>query len=363
MCVCVSVWVRQGVSPTMMGAVSGMQPYSFSTGTNETTTIQPFQINRCLGDDVAFAMLEKELTKIGVTDWRPDGIVHSKGVNDPSDKMSDEVLEARDGQLFNMHIQGPAITSSWTGNPALETLPLDKVFVVIVADVWWGDTDAMVDGMTPPLLGGADKAQMKQYLQGKGTGDNDQIKGYHKMRDAVIAANNVTKTALGTAWFASASKPMTSYKEGEETTMCNFRVMLATSSQMVNYSYIAFGSDGKQKIGHKLDPGKSRMGLVLTQFFGEYIVGGWCIGSVLDTAASRGSMPGSGNIGVRTAPNSMALNINVEVCWWDADRMWRSFMNKEDSVTPRYVQTKPDAALKSVNKPFTDSNSEARKIS
>ena len=39
--------------------------------------------------------------KNGFTDWRPDGIVLSKGVNDPSDKLSDEYLEARDGQLYS----------------------------------------------------------------------------------------------------------------------------------------------------------------------------------------------------------------------------------------------------------------------
>ena len=36
----------------------------------------------------------------------------------------------------------------------------------------------------------------------------------------------------------------------------------------------------------------------------------------------------------------MAVNLNVKVEWWDADRMWRSFMNIDESLTPRYVPTK-----------------------
>ena len=144
------------------------------------------------------------------------------------------------------------------------------------------------------------------------------------------------------------------------TRLCNFRVMLATSSQMVNYSYLKYESNGEQMAGSVTQAGnefrkvygQSRMGLKLTRAFGEYIVGGWCIGNVLDTAASRGSMPGSGsNIGVRTAPNSMALNVNVQVEWWDSDRMWRSFMNKDGLITPRYQPTKPDADLSPANMP------------
>ena len=83
-------------------------------------------------------------------------------------------------------------------------------------------------------------------------------------------------------------------------------------------------------------------------------------------------MPGTGSsIGVRTAPNSMALNINVQIDWWDPDRMWRCFMNKESkpfvvdadgartgarglaraSFAPRYVKTVPDEEISPINKP------------
>ena len=74
--------------------------------------VQPFSMNRCLGDEVAFDMLERALEDMGITDWRPDGIVLSKGANDPSDKLSDEAFDVRDGQLYNMRIQGPALSTT-----------------------------------------------------------------------------------------------------------------------------------------------------------------------------------------------------------------------------------------------------------
>ena len=62
-------------------------------------TAQPFAVSRNFGDDLAFSLFDAKLMENGLTDWRPDGIVLSKGVNDPSDQLSNEYLEARDGQL------------------------------------------------------------------------------------------------------------------------------------------------------------------------------------------------------------------------------------------------------------------------
>ena len=78
------------------------------------------------------------------------------------------------------------------------------------------------------------------------------------------------------------------------------------------------------------------MGLKLCPDFGEYVVGGWQIGQVLDTAASRAAMPQGQLVGVRTAPNTSALNINVQIAWWTADRLARTFNNPEGTVRPRF---------------------------
>ena len=340
----------------LMGTPSGTT-FGVAVGNSgETKQTQPFHVSRCAGDELAFGMLERLLEQKGLTDWRPDGIVLSLGVDDPSDTLSNEQLQSRDGQLFNVRVQGPAIGSSWTGDPALETMPLDKVFVVIVADVWWGELndDSLGDFVnkvttgTQPTLN-----ELQAYLAGRA----EELSG-----DNLVNADTLESDFRKKASDAMNGKP-------EKTRLCNFRVRLATSSQMINYSGLRFGRDKAQVLGNEQMsrdefvrvPNQSRMGLRLGKNGAEYIVGGWCIGNVLDTSASRGAMPGTGaNIGVRTAPNSMALNINVQIDWWDADRMWRCFMNKEatrtsgvrsGSLTPRYVaQTVPDADIDGLNK-------------
>ena len=354
------------------GVLMGTQSAAPHTLPGNTTGkgVDPFHVSRTAGDELAFALLERLMESRGLTDWRPDGIVLSLGTDDPSDTLSNEQLQSRDGQLFNVRIQGPAIGSSWTGDPSLETMPLDKVFVVIVADCWWGPT-----GPTGPI---ADFLAKVAPANGTPTQPGiDLLRAYLKERDEELSgANLVEKSTLG--GFDTAAAAAMAGNEGAR--LCNFRVQLATSSQMVNYSGLRFGRDGKQVLANdKMTrdefvrvPNQSRMGLRLGTNGGEYIVGGWCIGNVLDTSASRGVMPGTGSsIGVRTAPNSMALNINVQIDWWDPDRMWRSFMNKESkeivkdaagvptgargpsttSVVPRYVKTVPDEDITDINKP------------
>ena len=427
----------KGITHEMLAGTrdASLQGVGMPAGTTEKTYL-PYHVSRCAGDELAFALFERLLEEKGFSDWRPDGVVLSKGADDPSDKLSDEMLKSRDGELFNIRIQGPAVTSTWTGDPALEVMPLDKVFVVIVADVWWGDLDTtagalspasadvkrLVDGLMNPngtygaIPGGnldAKRAAWRAYLkareieftegpnaltklpppvkkvsgrpyagrpmQGGGEGRSfDDLNGNNGVAlnakpvaialtggytQAQVDARDAERTAWDNAlreaqyqW--DRAQTMVKFQEmsraalrngTEVTRLCNFRVKLATSSQMVNYSAPRFDGAGKQ-VCSPSDAGdeyrrvhnQSRMGLRLSLNGGEYIVGGWCIGNVLDTAASRAAFPSAGtNIGVRTAPNSMAVNLNVKVEWWDSDRMWRSFMNVDESLTPRYAETKP----------------------
>tara|TARA_B110000902_G_scaffold12942_1_gene15671 strand:- start:981 stop:2705 length:1725 start_codon:yes stop_codon:yes gene_type:complete len=291
---------------------------------NGATEVQPYHVNRSVGDDLAFALFDQMLEMNGVTDWRPDGIVLSKGADDPSDDVSDAYLKARDGELFNMRVQGPAITSSWAKEPAMEVMPLDKVFVVIVADVWWGDVETDFNAVDTP----------------------EKYENYKKEKNTILGRGD--KAAFET-------KAKEAFKEGRENvTIVNFRVRLATSSEMVNHSALKFDSVGVQMHGDGEDHGASRMGLRLGKRCGEYIVGGWCIGSVLDTSASRAAFPNAGNIGVRTAPNSMAINLNVKVEWWNADQMYRTYMN-DGSIKPRYVQTETrPTKMADIEKAFDD---------
>ena len=358
------------------GMLLGTTNNAAGTSVNEGSVqkvISPFHVSRSAGDELAFALLERLMESRGLTDWRPDGIVLSLGTDDPSDTLSNERLQARDGQLFNVRVQGPAIGSSWTGDPAMETMPLDKVFVVIIADVWWGDLDgtgalqAFVNKVAPLQNNGKPQQPSLQ-----------ELRNYLEARNSEFDGDNLVKNDESLGKFDQEAED--SMQNKEVTRLCNFRVKLATSSQMINYSPLRFGRDKQQVLANDFGsdpqsempdqassfmrvPNQSRMGLRLGKRGGEYIVGGWCIGNVLDTSASRGVMPGTGSsIGVRTAPNSMALNINVQVDWWDPDRMWRSFMNKtavdattqvpKSSLVPRYVKTVPDSEITSINKPI-----------
>ena len=403
-----------GGTGVVMGTADGVPQTVANTGGGaiDGAAVQPYHVSRCMGDELAFAMLERQLEALGLTDWRPDGIVLSLGANDPSDKLSDEALAARDGQLFNVRIQGPAVGSSWTGDPCMEVLPLDRVFVVLVADVVFDDLPATPKVNDPkdaskkiddPLWVNA-KAFVEAVAPGNAASpatrpSKEQLEAYLKLRELLLEGNNAVKKddvtlqrarvepgsydgvtrkvhdgpiaieAAGDGTFAAAAKTAFKDKTGAaKTRLVNFRPMLATSSQMINYSSLKFDINGAQMAGPKVvddaflrAPSTSRMGLRLGKEMGEYIVGGWCIGNVLDTSASRAAFPGAGtNIGVRTAPNTAAFNVNVQIDWWDSDRMWRTFMNVEDSLKPRYVVT--PGTLAAVQNPLNRNPNDVKKL-
>ena len=201
--------------------------------------ISPFHVSRTAGDELAFALLERVMESRGLTDWRPDGIVLSLGSDDPSDTLSNEQLQARDGQLFNVRVQGPAIGSSWTGDPALETMPLDKVFVVIVADVWWGDLagkgalETFVNKVAPLVGSGTPQQPTLQ-----------ELREYLAARNQELDGDNLVKNDASLGQFDQAAED--SMKTKEVTRLCNFRVKLATSSQMINYSPCGLGVTGSK---------------------------------------------------------------------------------------------------------------------
>ena len=296
---------------------------------------QPFSVSRNFGDEIAFSLLDAKLLENGITDWRPDGIVLSKGINDPSDQLSNEYLESRDGQLYNIRIQGPAIGTAWTGERSLEVLPLDKVFVVIVADVWFDAKsatkyDASVEADANGR-GGRTSAVTIANLMQRGIETMDDVRDYQVLRTKYM------KEELDEEAFEAKQKAAFQGAD-ENTVLANFRVMVSTSSQMINHS--TFKSKGNKTSDvhgkrRKLTGG-SRMSLTLSNDVGEYIVGGWQIGAVMDTAASRGSMPQGAAMGIRSAANSAAMNINVNVSWFNADRLGRSFNNPEGTIKQRF---------------------------
>ena len=320
------------------GTVNNLpQVYNPEAVDDDKYTAQPFCMSRNFGDEIAFSLLDAQLLEKGITDWRPDGIVLSKGINDPSDQLSNEYLEARDGQLFNIRIQGPAVGTAWTGERSMEVLPLDKVFVVIVADVWFDAKSATKYNATvePDALGrgGRERNDVTiASLMQKGIQTTDDARDYQVLRGKHL------KEDLDEEDFKAKQVAAFRGDAKENTVLSNFRVMVSTSSQMINHSTF------KAKGNGTIDPdakrrkllGTSRMGLALSNEMGEYVVGGWQIGAVMDTAASRGSMPQGASLGIRSAANSAAMNINVNISWYNADRLCRSFNNPEGSVKQRF---------------------------
>lgn len=331
----------KGSSTQLVNCTVGNLPQLYNPGNPDLMkryTMQPFSMTRNFGDEVAFALLDAKLLENGLTDWRPDGIVLSKGVNDPSDKLSDEYLEARDGQLFNIRIQGPAIGTSWTDDRSMEVLPLDKVFVVLVADVWF-DVDALTDedaSVAPGPDGKGGRAStdtIKSLL-----GDGNQMKTTEEVESYKVLRAKYLAKPLDEDAFKAMQVAAFNGKAKESTVLANFRVMVSTSSQMINHSAYKYkGNQMSDSTGKRRRlTGASRMGLTLTNNVGEYVIGGWQIGNVLDTSASRAAMPQGVNLGIRSVPNSSAMNINVNISWYNADRLYRSFNNTESELNQRF---------------------------
>ena len=221
-----------------------------------------------IGDEIAFKWLYQQLMLNGILDWSPDGVVMSK--LSEGDRLLDDELDSRDGMLFNIAISGPAISSLWSTDAELEVMPLDRVFIAIVADRWVGTTAPAWDKDDPTAYE---------------TGRNNALGS----RAAAIAA-------------------------GRECTLTNFRVRKMTSSQLVK----ACRPDADAVKELELKRGGN---------LAEYIVGAWCIGSILDSAASRaGDNSGGSLVGAvkRTRVNS-AHNLAVKIEWWDSDKLARAY--------------------------------------
>lgn len=108
----------------------------------------------------------------------------------------------------------------------------------------------------------------------------------------------------------------------EANVLSKFRVMLATSAQLV-----AAAAAG------------TRMNLEST----ERIVGGWSIGTVIDSAASRATEHGAALMGaVKRARINSAHNVVVDVKWWSGDLLFRNYgdlkrRTRYDPPKPRVV--------------------------
>ena len=297
------------------------------------------------GDILAFAALYQEMGKEGLFDWTPDGMVLSKLESPAGNPMGSAELDARQAQLFNVAIQGPAVAKTWTGDPLQQSMPNDRVFIVIVADVisgrgggaaaapaanvrgWKANTLPAAQANAPMPAGTYDAffQQLTKYRASlDGLTELSQGPGVPAIPvdtpkvelDKLNALRGAMTLATGEALEGTG---------GNTAVLTNFTLARVTSSFLANYS--------------RVDPtnSMSRLGLAHGTTGGEVysqkILGGWCIGNVIDSAASRSMMHHT----VRTAPASMALNINVNVEWWSGDRLHDMYYDSYN-ITRRSIQ-------------------------
>ena len=139
----------------------------------------------------------------------------------------------------------------------------------------------------------------------------DGVKAFHEARTKAPSDRDDPASEAAAAHFAmwkdkfpnnigllkQAHDESVKLNSGHKALVGNFKLMRATSAMLVNHS----GPKGaKKRLG--LKHGVHASGAVL----GEYVLGGWCIGNIIDSKAS----PAARASGV-LMPGSMGLNVNV----------------------------------------------------
>ena len=217
--------------------------------------------------------LHNEMHKAGLFLWSPDGVVVGKD-HTGSEPDWEDIFDTKHGQLFNVAVQGPAVVSTFTGDRKLVSMPGERLFVLVTCDV-------RRNMPAEKTLG-----EKKEYL-GK-TGAYSTSKNYP-------AGSRIPVGGAGTAW------------------LCNFQLRLSSASEMWKHSGAHAGSNRLGlsicPLGGVCDPDRVRS---------TYVVGGWSLGRVLDSAASR---PYTGLYQQKKDLTGHAVNLNVCVEWKTCDEL------------------------------------------
>jgi len=416
------------------------------------------EVDRHLGSELAQRALVAELKKIGLFNWTPDGICLSKYATGP-DGMADAEFDSRSGQLFNVGVQGPCISTSWVGDKDMVCLPMDKVFMLVVGRLSYelqdvlkksnktaGKSDDETDVSTqddavgkaalewvdaaanltkhmsrayfaPMFVDPTDKtAPPTATAEGYAAAskDDDQAMkdrwalyvdelgahSYHSSTTALLLAReeayttqvafDQARSGAGDTWNTVTSQRFAEAREiirgievmqpgndarreaqllnaqvlldqvkeavqgdrrqavhsadfkataqrlragdgmaVKRAELTDFRIMRATSSFLANNSLTK--GPIEDPLGWKSSRCRLGIGYHHDKRSGdaEYILGGWCIGTVLDSAASRATIHAGQ---VRTAPSSMAINVNVNVEWWSPDKLYQHYQDVDRGI-------------------------------
>jgi len=270
-----------------------INPYfisAFLVGTNAdvAATIGSDEEKNIVKDHAAFGDLFEKLQKNAVISWTPDGIVMSRLESPADEGYHSAELDMSSGALFNLAVQGPATTKTWGGNAFDKPLPCDKVFIALVADV------CAYDGAEPPVVGYWKKAVM-EIADAYASGDPE------KLEKAQSAKNGL---------FPNDAPPVKAVGNDTKGVVGNYRLERYTTAYMMKYC--SASGDKNARCGLKR---RAAGDTLLT----EYIVGGWCIGTVLDSAAQPTLRVGRHRVG------STPMSINVCIEWLNGDQMYRRF--------------------------------------
>lgn len=312
--------------------------------------------SRSLPDQVCITVLEKELQKMGLFDWRPDGVVLSKENSGQTDPTADQEFDLRLQQLFNIAVQGPATLTELVNNRMLVSMPGDLVFVVVLCDRMQltdnaGDkeTYTIADATKPDGVDKSKELTSKEvWDRGLNKGaDSYDIENYEIWKKTQFAAGD--KRTAADIWTA-VETDRTANAPGKDVALGNFRLRMSTSAEMINYSGVNVQTedDGAGTVTKRWAPkGTERMGLGWGPSVAEYILGGWCIGRILDSASSRAAVPGMFS---SQDPTTFAVSLDVHVEWWTGDKMFRHFYNREGVFSAR-GEAPSGAPTQNVNKP------------
>jgi hypothetical protein len=222
---------------------------------------------------------------------------------------ADAHYEAKDGQLFNVHVQGPAICSNWSGNEHGRGLVAgDKLFVAIVADCWveCGDKGGL-DGAGNPAPVENKYKHLPQELQDVYnttlTPAGGLAPGQTAMHQPVVGGNELDAAAKRRAeilksFHLAARVPLNNpptkatelyysklfglkemrvgranaggvhdyHAQTSPHLLCNFRLEYHTSSQMVETSGLKLDGEGGVALGPNGEwPKESRLGLAFSR--------------------------------------------------------------------------------------------------
>ena len=330
------------------------------------------QIERHLGSEIAQRALAAKLRGLGMMDWTPDCICLSK-LESSDDAATNDTFDVRAGQLFNIGVRGPCITKTWTGDVSALTLPMDKVFVLIVAtvlyDVGHPDTlklggktvkshvkdsqDEIVAAVAATKMPGAPFKRLSVNNQGYAPSASEAVLKADAPNDYVDYLKQLGTSVGSTAFKALADDVRNPNEKNVGVTgaiLTDFSLRRVTSSYLANKSH--FDGTPESRCGLSIEFLDEAAGKGHGR--AEYFVGGWCIGTVIDSAASRSMSHNT----VRSAPSTMAINVDVNVDWWSADKLYQHYQGVDagdytggKQTFDNLVVSRPKAGKKGIKRP------------